>query len=561
MTVNKVFYEKNKYLLESEANKTFDEIVRMDDPAFLQWVMDMRDAVLYAWDVLGIPPRVGYDEAEIIDQFNNMTNYDISDFEQIDELTGKPDCIRNTLVLGNVANQFFPTMMKTKINYTKDLDAGLSIYDHFKDDKLLKKVETYSKRHFRRDSFYHYSNPVQANNKEYLFAVGTAREWLEKFNASEFKNDYDFWIQEKENDAKYTGYAGDKITDEYTTLEGEVVQEVKEGLAKAKFLTLTAKDLAKAISDGLISVPDACMNVDTDKILAGTIVDDPNIVYHIRLYKKGQKVFPLGLKAFRVSWCQYAVNFPPMTAKFLYEKFTEHCKDQERVIVYDPSSGWGGRILGAMAVREDRHIHYVGTDPNTDHWVPELNKTKYELLADMFNEKTYRGNPFFGKTNTYEIFQHGSEEIHKDPEFQKYKGQLDMVFTSPPYFGKEGYSQDETQSFKKFPQFDNWVNGFLKQTLTTAVEYLKEDRYLLWNIADAKFGNDMLPLEQASNDILKSLGMEYKGTLKMVLAQMPGGNRLDENGKPRAKNFCKVKGINFKYEPIFVWYKPKKESV
>jgi hypothetical protein len=86
---------------------------------------------------------------------------------------------------------------------------------------------------------------------------------------------------------------------------------------------------------------------------------------------------------------------------------------------------------------------------------------------------------------------------------------------------------------------------------------LANDRYLLWNIADAVFGGDMLPLEQDSMDILTSLGMRYEGKLKMSLAQMPGGNRVDtETGLPKAKNFCKVNGMWLKYEPIFVFYKP-----
>ena len=71
----------------------------------------------------------------------------------------------------------------------------------------------------------------------------------------------------------------------------------------------------------------------------------------------------------------------------------------------------------------------------------------------------------------------------------------------------------------------------------------------------------MLPLEKDSSDILESLGMKYVETLKMTLAQMPGGNRIDtETGQPKAKNFCKIKNdkgkdIWLKYEPIFVWKK------
>jgi len=94
--------------------------------------------------------------------------------------------------------------------------------------------------------------------------------------------------------------------------------------------------------------------------------------------------------------------------------------------------------------------------------------------------------------------------------------------------------------------------------LNTCVEYLRNDRYLLWNIADAAFDGDMLPLEKDSIDYLTSLGMVYKGKLKMALAQMPGGNRLDPiTGLPKAKNFCKINDkMWLKYEPIFIFYKP-----
>ena len=36
--------------------------------------------------------------------------------------------------------------------------------------------------------------------------------------------------------------------------------------------------------------------------------------------------------------------------KYLYERYTEHIKEQDVINIYGPSSGWGGRILGAMSV-------------------------------------------------------------------------------------------------------------------------------------------------------------------------------------------------------------------
>jgi hypothetical protein len=202
----------------------------------------------------------------------------------------------------------------------------------------------------------------------------------------------------------------------------------------------------------------------------------------------------------------------------------------------------------------------VGTDPNTDHTIDGgggTTSTKYSDLADFYNSAKNEG-VLFEQSNTYEIFQLGSEVVRDDSSFQTYKGILDMVFTSPPYFAKEAYSEDPTQSYKKFTGYDAWREGFLRPTLETAVEYLRNDRYLLWNIADAKFGADMLPLEKDSKDILESLGMQFKGVVKMALAQMPGGNRIDpDTGLPKAKNFCKVNGMWLKYEPIFVFYKPE----
>ena len=280
-------------------------------------------------------------------------------------------------------------------------------------------------------------------------------------------------------------------------------------------------------------------------------------VYAIRVYQKGKKIFPKCFASFRIGYIQVAVNYPPMTAKYLYERFTDDIKDQEVINIYDPSSGWGGRILGAMACRDDRSIHYVGTDPNPDNFYGVEGGSKYESLADFYNTQTYRGNPFFSETNTYHQFMEGSEEIQHHPDFQQYKGNLDLIFTSPPYFNREAYSEDENQSYKKYGNtYESWRDGFLRPTLETCYHWLKSDRYMLWNIADLLVSGEYLPLEQDSIDILQELGMEYKHVLKMGLELMPGQNRLDENGVPKCKNYCKVNGKYLKYEPVFVFYKP-----
>jgi hypothetical protein len=515
----KNFYERNNWLLNHETNKTFEQVQWMDDEEFKQWIIDMRKAVAYAWDNFNQPPRVGWDEDEIRKQFREMYGFPVHEFEQVDEFTGQKNVIRNTSMIGNAANQWFPTMMKTRINYTKN-DDGLSIYDHFVRDDLLEKTLKYARRHYKRDSFYHYSNTIKVGE---IVEIGTHKrkfktgdefvQYFEQMNLRDYG--YDYWIESRDEGEKYTGY--------------------NEDLKSKKHLEISDLSLCK------------------DHTIKN--IQFKQSKYRIRMYKMGQRIFPLGFTAFRVSWSQYAVNFPPLTAKYLYEKFTRHIQNQDLIIIYDPSSGWGGRILGAMSARTNIPLHYVGTDPNTDHIISG-GSNKYADLADFYNAAKNSG-ALLQSAHTYDIYQLGSEVIGTNKQFQKYKGKLDIVFTSPPYFAKEAYSEDSTQSYKKFTDYDAWRDGFLYPTLKTAVEWLRNDRYLLWNVANVRFGTNILPLEKDSCDILEKLGMKYKDVLKMSLAQMPGSNRIDsETNLPKAKNFCKVNGLWLKYEPIFVFYKP-----
>ena len=238
-------------------------------------------------------------------------------------------------------------------------------------------------------------------------------------------------------------------------------------------------------------------------------------------------------------------------------------QQDQRFHIYDPSSGWGGRILGAMSSR--KKIHYVGTDPNPDNFLNDEGISRYEYVAKFFNDNCVDNysdklTSFFNvekQGNTYELFQDGSELISNNPKFQKYKGKLDISFTSPPYFNREQYSQDENQSFKAYGEYEDWRDNFLKPTLTTIYEYLKNDRYILWNIADIKIGKSIyFPLEQDSIDILQSLGAEYKGKLKMTMAAMIGANvNKRESLDSGMKNLVQVGTTWYKYEPIFVFYK------
>ena len=531
MTKTKTFYEKNEYFLNSSVNIFFEDLLEMTPDEFKEWVISMRKTVVDIWETHDIPPRRGKSELEIIGQFNKMTSYPVHKFTHTDELSDiDDDVIINKSRLGAEADQWFSTMYKTRINYT-DKDNGYSIYDLFANDKYKDRMIKGCFRHFRRDSLYTHALTCFKNNKKpAIIEIDDAEEWIRLFH--EYKETifrgYDFMIEQvKIREGMNTGY--------FQVDQSNILQITKEQVEVLKRIGLL--EYRNHSTFDIENMPD-------DK------------VYSIRLYKKGERVFPKGFPAFRIGYIQPAVNFPPMTAKYLYERFTDDIKDQDQIIIYDPSAGWGGRILGAMACRDDRSIHYVGTDPNPDNFYDGRSRSKYADLADFYNTKTYRGNTFFSETNSYEIFSDCAEDIHLNPYFKKYKGKIDLILTSPPYFNREAYSEDPNQSYKKWgSSYNLWRHGFLAPTLETCVEYLRPGRYLLWNIADLKINNTYLPLEKDSIDILESCGMMYKYKIRMALEGMPGQNRLGEDGKPKCKNYCKVNGEYMKYEPILVFYK------
>ena len=194
-------------------------------------------------------------------------------------------------------------------------------------------------------------------------------------------------------------------------------------------------------------------------------------------------------------------NFRPTAAKVIYEKFGGET-------IWDMSCGWGGRLLGFLASSNTKH--YIGTEPSS--------KT-YDGLMEMKKDFSYLGKQV-------DIYKLGSEVYVPEKE------SLDLCFTSPPYFNTEKYSEELTQSYKKFPSEDKWVDGFLRKTIDNCCYGLKKNGYMLINIANTpkyKF------IEEQTVNISKELGFIQEDTIQLTLSS--------------------VMGAGYKYEPIFVFRK------
>ena len=539
------FYERSQFS-KFQSNTTYHQLLEMTDGEFTDWARTLRKEVTEQWDVFGTPPVIGRNEDGIIKSFKKLKSNPADYWEK--DLSGDDlslGIIKNFNKDASVVNQFFPTMLKTKISTGKSADGGLSIYDHFSDPELEEKFVRIMKRAVKRDSMYSWSRSVIDKRDENPFWNGQgAIDFIKDVHDGKvFNGKYS-------NLAIWISKVNTRTLENFGTFNKEYIG--------SKNLYLNSEQVQKLKDDGYLSdtqLSNIDEIADSWTSEAGTT---QHYAYQIRWYEKDSGIFPKILQVFRLSCGQPAVNFPALTAKWIYENYTSHIDTDEPLHIYDSSAGWGGRIIGAMSSR--KKTHYIGTDPNPDNFIDELGITRYEYVANFYNKNCVddysdKLTSFFDvkpQSNTFEVFQDGSELIQNNPEFQKYKGKLDISFTSPPYFNREQYSQDEKQSFKAYGEYEDWRDNFLKPTLTTIYDYMKNDRYILWNIADIKIGESTYyPLEQDSIDILKELGCEYKGKLKMLMTRMVG---LDPS-KSGIKNAVEYDGKSYKFEPIFVFHK------
>lgn len=148
----------------------------------------------------------------------------------------------------------------------------------------------------------------------------------------------------------------------------------------------------------------------------------------------------------RYFW-QTATGFSPMRAKAIYTEFVNNGD-----VVYDMSAGFGGRMLGA--VTSNKNLTYIGCEPDTN--------TFHNL--SVLGEHLEEASP---KRPSISLINSGSEDTVLARE------SVDFIFSCPPYYGLERYSQEETQSIVKYPAYEDWLNNYVYGTLYNAYNALK----------------------------------------------------------------------------------------
>lgn len=206
-------------------------------------------------------------------------------------------------------------------------------------------------------------------------------------------------------------------------------------------------------------------------------------------------------------------NFSPLMAKIVIDKFSggKDCN------VLDYSMGFGGRLLGLMACKENHN--YFGIEP----WKANIDSAKKILKAV---DKIIPAS-----SSRFKAYNRGSESYISELE-----NTIDIAFSSPPYFDYEKYVNQSNQSIVKFPNYSDWLEGYWRETVKNIKRYLKQDGYFAFNIKNIK----KYKLEEDMKKIIEEEGFFLVNTHNYLLTGRMGN--FNTQKKEPIFVFKKIKG-------------------
>lgn len=210
------------------------------------------------------------------------------------------------------------------------------------------------------------------------------------------------------------------------------------------------------------------------------------------------------------------VNFKPVIAKFIYDNYAS-----EGDSVLDPCAGYGGRLVGCIAT--NKNLLYHGIDPNGETAVGDMR------LASFFsNQYDALGLRIYKYRFRFDLGR--AEEI-----MPKLDEKYNLIFTSPPYFNTEIYSDSGDQSSHKYQEYEEWKEKFLFILVKESYRLLEEGGYLVLNVKNT----DTMSL---ADDLCRYCEKDW-------ILEKTYHMRLSNN------EYNRKDGKTFHTEPIFVFRK------
>lgn len=264
--------------------------------------------------------------------------------------------------------------------------------------------------------------------------------------------------------------------------------------------------------------------------------DDTKLKSAIEAAAKSGTVSPRSVRAKLKGGRAIPTNFPPMVAQAIFERYTP-----VGGTIWDPCGGWGGRMLGALTSRND--YTYIATEVDT-------------RTVDCLRELGALIENVTGRDGSFRIVKSGSED------YSDRCGDVDCVFTSPPYYDAEDYGADsdnaEEQSHNKYPTLQTWVDGFVQGTVRNIAKALRPGGRAVINIADRTNNSIDIVDEWVRASLSEGLVLEDVSVLSLTKrpSRDEGGRpKKREPGKKSAQSLADYKAVG-SHEPLLVFRRP-----
>jgi len=189
---------------------------------------------------------------------------------------------------------------------------------------------------------------------------------------------------------------------------------------------------------------------------------------------RGAPIAPLLYRALRlnINGVQYVNEFRPDIARSVCLRYGL-TRDSS---VLDPCAGWGGRLIGVSTVAG----RYIGVDPS------RLSCDGLSRLAAFLRPLSPR---FTSHVDCVPFEDWRSDEL------------FDLAVTSPPYYDTEHYSDDPTDSARRYSTFEEWDAKFFRVLFANTLSHVKPDGVFICNVGDRQY-----PLSQRLKHHCNALG-------------------------------------------------------
>ena len=170
-------------------------------------------------------------------------------------------------------------------------------------------------------------------------------------------------------------------------------------------------------------------------------------------------------------------NFSPVLARWLVDRYCE-----QGGTIFDPCSGYGGRLLGSLA--SNLNVKYIGHDiePLTidsgKAMVARLGSTRAELRVQAMESGDFPNS--------------------------------DMILTCPPYYNREVYGKSSVESVAAYETYGAWLHGWMGLLLDKAKASTKT---LVLCVSTFRLNNQKIEFPEDLRKLILSKGLNIRDTL------------------------------------------------